>query len=225
MTARKLITLTVTLAIGLAGSFAAQAAASGSQTPQITATKGQLQFATARLAKLVVHADGPMTGYKRKNFGASWIDEDHNSCDTRDDILQRDFTTFELKQDERCHVASGVLKDPYTGTTITFDRAKPLTVQIDHVVALADAWRTGAADWTYNERVTYANDPQVLLAVDGPSNELKKDSDVGEWKPSNVAYDCMYVIRQVTIKSLYDLTVNAAEKKEMSAILASCTTK
>jgi Protein of unknown function (DUF1524) len=200
-------------------------------TTQVTPTKGQLQFAVVRLAKLVVKPDKTTPPlYKRTAFGQPWHDEDHNGCDTRNDILRRDLTTFTLRPNDDCVVATGSLRDPYTGTVIPFTRgSNSSAIQIDHVVALGDAWRTGAWAWTDDERVTYANDPQVLLAVQGSANEQKGDDDAATWLPDNAppnstAYDCMYVIRQITIKSLYKLTVNAAEKAKMKSVLATCTT-
>jgi hypothetical protein len=117
-----------------------------------------------------------------------------------------------------------VLKDPYTGRTIRFVRGVGTSakVQIDHVVALADAWRTGASRWTPRLRLRYANDPLVLLAVDGPANEQKGDSDASEWLPTNRAYDCPYAIQQVQIKAKYHLWVTAPEQSALGRTLRSC---
>ena len=95
-------------------------------------------------------------------------------------------------------------------------------VQIDHVVALGDAWRTGAAKWTAAKRLRYANDPVVLLAVDGPQNEAKGDDDASEWLPPRKAYDCTYVAKQITIKTRYALWVTATERSAMAATLKTC---
>jgi hypothetical protein len=121
-------------------------------------------------------------------------------------------------------VTRGVLDDPYTGTRIAFVRGVRTSsaVQIDHVVALADAWRTGAAAWAAEVRLAYANDPQVLLAVDGPANAAKGDSDAAAWLPPRRAYDCRYVARQVTIKVKYRLWVTRAERDAIAAQLRAC---
>ena len=90
-------------------------------------------------------------------------------------------------------------------------------MQIDHVVALADAWRTGAARWTPTRRLDYANDPYVLLAVDGPENEAKGDDDASEWLPPNRSYDCAYVKQQIAIKTKYRLSVTPPRSRRSRA--------
>lgn len=148
-----------------------------------------------------------MTAYSRAQFGTEWKDVDQNGCDTRNDILARDLKQIVLKAGDDCVVATGMLHDPYTATTITFVRGAGTSskVQIDHLVALAAAWRTGAAQWTASRRVTYANDRSVLLAVDGPRNGSKGDRDASEWLPPNVLYHCRYVAKQIAIKTKYRL--------------------
>jgi hypothetical protein len=148
-----------------------------SHTLDWTLTPGQVQKAEKQLASLTVKVAGPMVTYQRDNFGAPWQDTDHNRCDTRDDILRRDLTRVGYKPRSTCVVVSGTLHVPYTGETILFRRGPKTSgaVQIDHVVALGNAWRTGASSWTDARRLAYANDPVVLLAVDGPANEAKGD--------------------------------------------------
>jgi Protein of unknown function (DUF1524) len=181
-----------------------------------------------RLAKLDSKAAGSMEGYQPrvKSFGPAWYDVDLNACDTRDDILARDLTNVVFKSSLKCKaatVAAGTLADPYTGKTIKFVQADgPSAVQIDHVVALAAAWRTGAKQWTPDERLFYANDPLVLLAVDGPANQDKSDGDAAEWLPPNAKYHCRYVARQIAIKTKYQLWVTQPERMAMSAVLNDC---
>ena len=162
-----------------------------------------------------------MLGYSRERFGPPWKDVDHNGCDTRNDILRRDLRRVVLKQGSRCTVARGLLPDPYTRTRISFVRGVRTSgaVQIDHIVALADAWRTGAARWGSGKRLRYANDPVVLLAVDGPTNEAKGDDDASEWLPPNHGYDCAYVKRQILIKRRYGLWVTPSEHRALRSIL------
>jgi Protein of unknown function (DUF1524) len=95
-------------------------------------------------------------------------------------------------------------------------------VQIVHVVALAAAWRTGAAKWTTKRRLAYANDRFVLLAVDGRTNEAKGDRDASKWLPPRHSFDCRYVARQIAIKEKYGLWVTAAEHRKMAKELAGC---
>lgn len=181
--------------------------------------------ALAQLARLAVKGPAPMTGYSREQFGPAWADTDHNGCDTRNDILRRDLTGTTLKAGTHgCVVLAGVLADPYTGHSIDFTRGSSTStaVEIDHVVALADAWRTGAQAWSPDKREEYANDPLVLLAVDGPTNEAKGDGDAATWLPPNKAYRCTYAARQVTIKTTYSLWVTPAEHDALERILHTC---
>ncbi len=165
-----------------------------------------------------------MTGYSRDKFGEPWADVDGSGCDTRNDILKRDLTKIVFKAGSACLIASGILSDPYTGKVINFVRGVKTStaVQIDHVVALGDAWQTGAATWTMAKRLHYANDPVVLLAVDGPQNEAKGDDDASEWLPPRTAYDCKYVAKQITIKTKHALWVTATERSAMAATLKTC---
>ena len=112
-----------------------------------------------------------------------------------------------------------MLRDTYTGRRIRFRRGveTSLAVQIDHIVALADAWRTGAARWTAGRRLAYANDPRVLIAVDGPANEQKSDDDASQWLPPSRRFRCQYVADQVMVKSTYRLWVTSAENAAMAA--------
>ena len=121
-------------------------------------------------------------------------------------------------------VASGTFADPYTGTTISFVRGNTTStaVQIDHVVALSDAWQKGAQQLTADERRQLANDPLNLFAADGPANGAKSDSDAATWLPSNKAFRCEYVARQTAVKAEYRLWMTQAEHDAIAAVLASC---
>jgi len=161
------------------------------------------------------------TGYSRSQFGDGW--GDIGSCDTRNYILKRDLRNISMRSGEVCIVQSGTLQDPYTGKIISFVRGvkTSLAVQIDHVVALSNAWSTGAQQLAYATRVQLANDPLELLAVDGPTNESKSDSDAASWLPRR-AYQCAYVSRQIAVKRKYRLWVTSAEKSAMAQVLNSC---
>src|SRR6478672_1378806 len=170
--------------------------------------------ARAALPRLRVHAAGSMRGYDRDRFGPAWEDVDGDGCDTRDDILNRDLTAKRWDDSAHCEVRRGVLRDAYTGRLIHFRRGveTSLAVQIDHMVALADAWRTGAARWRAGRRLAYANDPRVLIAVGGTANEQKSDDDASQWLPPNRRFRCQYVADQVMIKATYRLWVTPAER-------------
>ena len=163
--------------------------------------------------------------YQREAFGPAWADTDHNGCDTRNDILRRDLKSVRFRPNtHNCVVISGQLVDPYTGKAIYFKRGQHTSeaVQIDHVVALGDAWRSGANSWDERLRLTYANDPLVLLAVDGPANQEKGMSAADEWLPSNHGYRCAYVARQVAIKRKYKLSVSKREFAALTRVATTC---
>jgi len=193
-------------------------------TPGEAATKPKKSdTAMSVLNTLAVKGRAPKTGYTRAQFGAAWKDVDGNGCDTRNDILKRDLTGIIYKSGS-CVVATGTLNDPYSGKIIPFERgvATSSDVQIDHVVALSDAWQKGAFAWTVAKRTNLANDPLELLAVDGPLNGQKSDGDAATWLPPNKAYRCPYVARQVAVKSKYGIWVTQAEKDAIAKILATC---
>ena len=195
----------------------------GVAEPSASSTRAGSALAT--LAALEVKGRAPKTGYDRALFGQSWADVDRNGCDTRNDVLRRDLTAYELKSGTNgCLVLSGTLHDPYSGSTIAFVRGQSTsnTVQIDHVVALSDAWQKGAQQWSTPQRAAYANDPLNLIAVDGFTNQRKGDGDAATWLPPNKAYRCPYAARQVAVKTKYGLWVTTAERDALARILATC---
>jgi hypothetical protein len=175
--------------------------------------------------KLAVKGRAPKTGYARDQFGTAWKDVDHNGCDTRNDILNRDLTSIIYKvSSQDCVVLSGVLVDPYSGESINFQRgaATSSEVQIDHVVALSNAWQTGAFKLTIEKRTALANDPLNLLAVKGRLNSQKGDGDAATWLPPKKSYRCSYVARQVAVKYKYGLWLTAPEKAAILKLLQPC---
>ena len=177
------------------------------------------------LDSLAVKGRAPKTGYTRDQFGQRWADINRNGCDTRNDILKRDLSGVVFKaKTNNCVVLTGTLIDPYSGKTINFVRGNvtSMAVQIDHVVALSNAWQTGAFKLTLSQRTNFANDPLNLLAVDGPLNEQKSDGDAATWLPPLKSYRCKYVARQIAVKAKYGLWVTPPEKNAMKSILAKC---
>lgn len=174
------------------------------------------------LATLTVKGRAAKTGYERALFGQRWLDVDRNGCDTRNDILFRDLTS--VTRAGSCRVVSGTLNDPFTGRVIDFTRGQGTSelVQIDHVVALSDAWQKGAQQLTADQRATFANDPLNLLAVDGPANSQKGDGDAATWLPKNKSFRCAYVARQVAVKATYGLWVTQPEHDAIAAVLRAC---
>jgi hypothetical protein len=193
-------------------------------SPPPTQTPAPASLARAVLAQLPVKGRAPKTGYERTQFGAAWTDIDHNGCDQRNDVLRRDLVgVVAVRGTHDCVIRSGILYDRYTGRTITFERGpRSAEVQIDHVVALSDAWQKGAQQLDPLQRTSLANDPLNLLAVDGPTNQGKGDSDAASWLPPNKLARCGYVARQIAVKQRYHLWVTEAERYAMDQVLASC---
>lgn len=189
------------------------------QTAAPVAT-GDGREAVAVLEELEVKGRAPKTNYSREQFGDGWASKD--GCDMRNIILHRDLKNVAVNSE--CQVTGGVLDDPYTGQTIQFQRGAGTSddVQIDHVVALSDAWQKGAQQLSYEKRVELANDPLELLAVDGPANMQKGASDAATWLPPNKPFRCQYVARQVAVKKKYDLWVTQAEKDAIARVLGTC---
>ena len=172
---------------------------------------------------LAVKGRAPKTGYSRSAFGPAWADVDRNGCDTRNDIIKRDLTqiTFRAKTKD-CIVEIGILTDPFSGGSINFQRGirTSALVQIDHVVALSNAWQTGIFKSDLATRKSFANDPLNLLAVKGSLNSQKRDGDAATWLPPNKPFRCDYVSRQVEVKVKYNLWLTRAEKEAILRILS-----
>lgn len=185
-----------------------------------TDNTGAGQSATQALDSLEVKGRAPKTGYKRTQFGKAWADVDRNGCDTRNDILNRDLTDVKHKvRTHDCVVESGQLHDPYTGKDIAFKKGwkTSTAVQIDHVVALSDAWQKGAQKLSQTKRTELANDPYNLLAVQGKANQKKSDGDAATWLPSNKSFRCEYVARQIGVKHKYSLWITQTEQSAEQA--------
>lgn len=180
-------------------------------------------------------------GYDRQTQFGGWASTGCGKATTRDMILARDLTGVSKNRD--CQVTAGVLADPYTGRSIRFKRGPSTSadVQIDHVVALQDAWASGARDWDQSKRVRYANSEDVLLASDGPANMAKgvgvDFNGTGRyrngwnimapdiWLPDNEAYRCDYMAKRVAIKHAWGLSMTAREKQQTVTYLAACRTR
>jgi hypothetical protein len=213
--------VSASVALGVLGASAASVATAADSVPPAARTTTALTL----LDTVAVKGRAPKTGYSRERFGPAWTDTDRNGCDTRNDILRRDLTSVTIRPSTHgCLVESGVLADPYTARTIRFTRGSvsSVAVQIDHVVALSDAWQKGAARFAFAKRMALANDPLNLLAVDGPTNARKSDGDAATWLPPNRSYRCAYVARQVAVKAKYRMWVTAAEHAAIGRVLAAC---
>ena len=180
---------------------------------------GGEQFAKDVLEKLEVKGRAPKTGYSREEFYDGWPNVD--GCSLRQRILKRELG--DSARLEGCNVVAGEYDEPYTGEHIVLaNREEVSKIQIDHVVALSDAWQKGAQYKDYETRNKIATDPLNLLAVDGAANKQKSDGDAATWLPKNKKFRCQYVARQISVKYKYSMWVTQAEKEAMARVLSNC---
>ena len=160
--------------------------------------------------------EASMGGYDRDLF-PHWITVE-GSCDTRETVLQRDGTGVSTGSD--CYPTSGDWYSVYDQVWLS----DPSDVSIDHIVALAEAWRSGASEWSTDQRQTFANDLEhaQLIAVSIGSNSSKGDSDPSEWKPTNTGVWCVYAREWIDVKYVYGMTADAAEKAALEEMLGTC---
>lgn len=215
---RRIVAVVVVM-LGIAAAIIPHPSMWEAEVPKTGLSQGVAGDAARVLNELEIKGRAPKTGYARSQFGDGWLLKD--GCDMRNIILARDLKDAVITD---CKVQSGVLYDPYTAKTITFQRGASTSddVQIDHVVALSDAWQKGAQALTPEERKQFANDPLELLAVEGAANQQKGDGDAASWLPANKGFRCQYVARQIAIKKKYSLWVTAAEKDAMLGVLSAC---
>jgi hypothetical protein len=202
----------------------AASAAGGANSGRLADDAAALAGALAALDGLPAPADPEAApSYQRQEFlPGGWADLDGDGCHSRNEILRRDLDDVSfVAEDPACKVASGRLNDPYTGLTIDFVRAESTqTVQIDHIVPLAEAWRAGAWAWTKDERQAFANDPAELLAVAGPANQAKGDAGPAEWLPQ--ASQCGYGAAYAALAARYRLGIPTADRAALRALLTEC---
>ena len=206
------VLLTAALSLGACKDISVQAGPPSSHTTAGSASAGT---AETQLDRLTVAKAGSMKGYSREKF-PHWRSTGGN-CDVRDSVLKRDGTKVKLSG---CNVVAGTWKSVYDGKTLT----SPTQVDIDHLVPLANAWRSGAAAWTTAQRENFANDlddPQ-LVAVSASSNRSKGDQDPSTWKPTDPASWCEYAEDWVAVKTHWKLTVTTNEKSALKDMLEKC---
>ena len=177
-------------------------------------------LASEVLELLEVKGRAPKTGYNREQFYSGWPTVD--GCNLRQRIIRREFGETAVL--DGCTVLAGEFVEPYTGKLVKFTEKSAISkgIQIDHVVALSDAWQKGAQYMAAEDRYAMATDPLNLLAVDATANSQKSDGDAATWLPPNKAFRCQYVTRQVSVKYRYGLWVTSAEKEAISRVLESC---
>ncbi|WP_432935377.1 HNH endonuclease family protein [Kribbella sp. CA-253562] len=172
--------------------------------------------AASQLATLTVKAEGSTTGYSRDLF-PHWSTVS-GTCDTRDEVLKRDGTGVTV--DANCEPTAGRWYSVYDATYVTDDSA----VDIDHIVPLAEAWKSGANTWTTARRQQFANDRTIaqLIAVSASSNRSKGDKDPASWKPTNTSVHCIYAREWIWVKYTYKLALQSAEKTALQQMLNAC---
>ena len=203
-------------------------ASSSAPPPPSGAGSAGYDIARRQLEALQVRGWDRTSDFQRNRFGPAWSDDvdvefGRNGCNTRDDILRRDLKNLVVRP-FTCFAQSGTLIDPYTGTAIEFVRGPQTSdsVEIDHVVALADAWYKGARAWDPQRRLDFANDPRNLLAVSPQANFDKAFRDAASWLPPNQGFRCDFVARQVDVKTAYGLWLSAKEKRALTEVLERC---
>ena len=206
------------IADGVKGLFSSEAGA----TENVPSGDSNSTLASEVLEKLEVKGRAPKTGYSRDQFYDTWPSE--NGCNLRQRILKRDFGETAALDKDNCTVISGKLFEPYTGEWMEFKEKKEISkgIQIDHIVALSDAWQKGAQYKSKDVRFQIATDPLNLVAADASANMQKSDGDAATWLPKNKSFRCQYVARQISVKYKYGLWVSSAEKDAMKRVLSSC---
>ncbi|WP_298328735.1 HNH endonuclease family protein [Haloactinopolyspora sp.] len=196
-------------ALGLAVAIPGPAAAYPPDPPSVNE-------AQAQLAAITVSAPQSDDGYSRDRF-PHWRAQEGN-CNTREVVLRRDGAGVETGND--CYPTSGRWYSVYDQIWVS----DPADVDIDHMVPLAEAWRSGARSWTDAKRADFANDLSrgQLIAVSGSSNSAKSDKDPAEWRPDNTNWWCYYSRHWIDVKHDWALTIDAAEKSALADMLATC---
>lgn len=186
---------------------------------EVTENTGTGTLAVEVLELLEVKGRAPKTGYSREEFYSSWPIID--GCSLRQRIIKRDFGETAVL--DGCNVVAGEYDEPYTGEHLVLTKKEEISdLQIDHIVALSDAWQKGAQYMSEETRHEIATDPLNLLTVDGSANTKKSDGDAATWLPANKKFRCQYVARQVSVKYKYGLWVTEAEKEAILKILDNC---
>lgn len=192
------------------------------ETTSAPTASGDTPLAVDVLNRLEKKGRAPKTGYTRDEFYSTWPTID--GCSLRQRIIKREMSDSAVLADDNCTVISGEFDEPYTGSHLIFREKSEFSkgIQIDHVVALSDAWQKGAQNLSREKRYELATDPLNLLAVDASTNQGKSDGDAATWLPPNKSFRCQYVARQVSVKYKYSLWVSDAEYDAILSVLKVC---
>ncbi len=191
-------------------------------TPTSNPNPDNAPLASIILERLEIKGRAPKTGYSRDEFYKGWPDVE--GCSLRQRIIKRELGDSATLDNNNCNVISGEFDEPYTGSHMLFYEKSDFTagLQIDHIVALSDAWQKGAQYMDKETRYSIATDPLNLLAVESKTNQSKSDGDAATWLPPNKAFRCQYVARQVSVKYKYSLWVTEAEHDAIARVLETC---
>ncbi len=205
-------------ALVIAPSVSCEATSAASREPRTHDIEQRITVAKDALAVLstISVMREHSQGYSRSLF-SHWKDIDGDGCDARQQVLKRDSVTFP-QVDYPCRVIEGDWVSPYDGARWT----NPSDVDIDHVVALKEAWDSGAWQWTKARRTAFANDTsdrRTLLAVTDNVNQAKSDKDPSNWLPPRTSYRCTYVANWIAIKARWGLSMDQSEYGRLRNLL------
>jgi hypothetical protein len=168
---------------------------------------------------LSVSPESNSNTYDRELF-KHWVDKDGDRCDTREEVLKSE-STSEVKTDKNCKLLSGSWRSKYDNRVIT----KASSLDIDHMIPLKEAWKSGASGWSAADRQEFANDLDFdgsLIAVSASSNRSKADRDPSAWMPNNKSFHCIYAVTWIQVKYRWSLTVDQAELAALRTHLTKC---
>lgn len=207
---RRIAVLTTVAAAATAWTLSAGPALAYPPTPPSAST------AATQLASLTVKTEGSSDGYSRDKF-PHWINQS-GTCDTREEVLKRDGSGVTV--DSSCQPTAGRWYSVYDSTWVEDSSG----VDIDHIVPLSEAWKSGASAWTTAKRQEFANNLTIsqLIAVTASSNRSKGDKDPSEWKPPNTSVHCIYAREWIWVKYTYKLSLQSAEKTALTQMLGTC---
>ena len=208
----------VALVVAISTASVSSAAGFDTQLSQDSQRKFVAEDAKSVLSSIRVENEYK-TGYKRSLF-IHWADLNGDGCDTREEVLKRDSISKPQVDPYRCYVVAGDWASPYDGKNLS-DRGD---VDIDHVVALKEAWDSGAWAWSESQRKAYANDMtdrRTLIAVTDRVNMSKSDKDPSNWMPPLRSYWCAYLGDWISVKARWGLSMDQSEFGRISNLLSS----
>ena len=176
---------------------------------------------TVTVPRLPIGSPNEEAKYDRKHWGR-WIDADRDCQNTRAEVLiDESLGPVGFTDARECVVASGRWLDPYTGIVIEIAG----DLDIDHMVPLANAHRSGGWAWTSQEKKNYANSLSFdghLIAVTASANRSKGARGPETWRPPDANHWCDYAINWIVVKNTWDLTASNDEWNALTEMLETC---